>query len=465
MLLLVGAAAVLRLRRGPDGPETWKSSSPGAPRPADPLPVGSADRAGAGPFLDGRSSLPEGLDRFKAFRGRAERIRSSTAEELRQVILARGGLVALAQIRERLLKPTEGLESGVRKAILARLIPFVAAQDPSAGPAALSLSAELLQAAGLDNWARFQVLCGLGGVPSMYMTVGGLPDGPMVYAFLTGDRVDSQAGPYEASLGEALRSNPAILAMVTGVLASDPSFQSRAVASRLLGEWGGPEAGAAIARSVLSDGSDQVRGSGLEALARLKSPEFLALVQKVVLQDPSPGVHSTALANLPAAVPFDAPVRDFLIGCLTTGKPEGALPALAGAAFDYLSAGKAQELQPGLTAFFVHHASEAEVVEGFAERAVERGMTQFLPVFQALVSTLPADSDSREALDRSIRQLQEAPRYVALAKRIREESEAVRLLWVEVNRPGVPPSRREELVEKIGAMTVDLWKLQDELKD
>ncbi len=357
------------------------------------------------------------------------------------------------------------MEESVRKAFLARLIPFVAAQDPSAGSAALSMAAELLQVSGMDNWARFQVLCGLGGVPSMFMTAGGLPDGPMVYAFLAGHQGDYQFGSYEKSLGEALRSNPGILAMVTGVLASDPFLQSRAVAARVLGEWGGADAGSAISRSVLTDECDEVRASGLEALARLKSPEFLSIVQKLVLQGPSAEVLSAAVGNLPAAVSFDAPVRDFLIACLSTGKPEGALPALAGSVFDYLSAGKAQELQPGLTSFLIHHASEAEVVEVFSERAVAGGMTQFLPVFQALASTLPADSDSREVLERSIRQLQEAPRYVALAKRIREESEAVRLLWVEVNRPGTQPSRKEELVEKIGALTVALWKLQDELKE
>lgn len=398
---------------------------------------------------------PQG--RIRSSKELAVQLQNSLLQEVRNILKGRGGAAALAFIRERLSRPVQDYRTGIEQACLARLIAFVAVEDPPALPAAISLTTDLLANPATDPWVRVQVLAGAGGLSSMNLILACLRDGPVTYLYTFDAGGLSPKGPYDSSLGGGARLLPSVLT----ALRSDPSSNARQAAVRVLAELGPPSASEALAQALSSDPSGDVRSASLEGLARLKSPDLLAWVEKSALQDDAVEVRSAAFRVLPKTTPPDPAAGAFLSRCLATGLAEADVhPALVAAAFDH--AGRA--LQPDLSAFLIQHAGEEGVARVFAERAVAGEMTHFLPLFQTLTSSLPADSPARESLERASRQLLEAPRYAALARQIQEGSTAIRAMWDEFNRKGTAAPRRDEILAKISTMTFQLWEIEEALE-
>lgn len=402
-------------------------------------------------------------DSLQAFMNRATAIESSALAEVEEWIERQGGAAALAKLRERLLATPADRDALLRNIFLARLIPHVAVREPSALPAALALSRELLEARQTDDWIRFQVLAGLGGLPSRRLSAGGLPGQDLVFAFGLEDRADFRRGPFEDSLAEGLRADPSLQGILAATLSSDPSDLARAVAARVLAASGAASAEAALMRAVQTDEDGRVRAAGLSSLADLRSASLPSLVRQALLQDPATDVHHAALKLLPTSLPYDREIRDLLSGCLRTGTPDDALGELPGAVFEYMARNQAHDLHPELVSFLLRNSQQPGVMEVYAAQAVRLQMTQFLPVLQALSSTTPEGSVARELLDRTNRQLTEAPRYAAMAEQTRKTAASIRELWDEVNRPGTTEERKAEQIARISTLTFELWKVQAEL--
>ena len=207
-----------------------------------------------------------------------------------------------------------------------------------------------------------------------------------------------------------------------------------------------------------------MRASALTSIAPLHPPSLPDLISRALLQDDTTDVHLAALKILPETLPYDDSVRKLLSGCLLAGKPDDALAELSGAAFEILSKGKGQELRPELVSLLLRQGAAADVVEVFATQAVRLQMTEFLPVFQALASTVPEGSASREQLARASRQLMDAPRYAAMAEETRQKAAAIRELWGQVNRAGTTEEQKDAQIARIGTLTFELWKQQAELR-
>ena len=227
--------------------------------------------------------------------------------------------------------------------------------------------------------------------------------------------------------------------MILTALTQDPDVAVREASAWALSRSGATGSAQALANAVRSDEKPTVQAACLGGLAELRAPELPALAKEVVLREYSEISEEAALRVLARTAPQVPETAQFLADCLMGGKAPNALPVLAECALQVQGAAPGRALQEALSNFLLQKAaSDPEVVDAFVRGAVLRGMTQFLPLFSVLATSLPEGSDAREELALGARQLQDAPYYVALAGKIQESEGQIRRLWTEYSAPGRP---------------------------
>jgi len=467
-------AAVLVAAALAAGGVAWRrrtSPPPSAPPPRSAAPssrdFAAAERAAAPPLPvapSGSAAPTSAVERLKAFTAAVARAETNAALEVDAALRNGGGAAALALIRERVFRRDGGEAERLSRAFLARLIPHCARRDGSCASAALALARELLRSPDLDPDARLQAAAGLGGVRSSkgvaYAREGQAPR--FVFTPRTDDE-GGEPGPYDDSLAEAARADGAAAAELLRAFEGDPSPDVRRVAALGLPQGGTPGWEAALRAATLGDPDPALRGAAFEILARAGAAGLETLARDVVRRpEQTPEAQAAALGVIARAAAADPESRRFLVRCLETGAPPDARAALTRHSIELLAGFKDPELQGGLTTLLLRHAGEDEaLVDSFVEEVVARGWTAYQPLFRAIASSLAGDSEARRALEEGARKLDEAPRFVELAARARENEARVRALWSEIVAPGTSEARKAELREKIGALTRELWELQE----
>jgi hypothetical protein len=376
-----------------------------------------------------------------------------------------GGAAALRLIRDRVFRtPADDLER-VAQAYLTRMIAHCARKDPSSVPAALALSREILKSKAVDPGCRVQAAAGLGGLSSAELGAFVQEGKPPGFYFTLKASADGERGPFEDSLAEAARADVAAASDLLAVFERDEVSEVRRAAAMGLPAAGPPGWENVLRSATLADQDPVLRSAAFLTLTSSGVAGLDDLARRVVTaEDQTPESQTAAIGVLTRAAAADAGTRRFLADCLNAGTPADALPALVAGAFETLEKSRAAEFQPGLASLLLRRATTDEgLVEAFVEQAVARGMTQFQPLFLAMESSLPEGSASRLALVRGARQLEDAPRFAALARRMREDEGKIRALWSEINQEATPEVRRAALREEIGLLTRKLWEKQDEL--
>jgi hypothetical protein len=453
-----------RNRTGPD---------PGAPSLSS---LRSSSRPSSPDDTPGVSRTPEGLPRSGGSLGPREKTGRflQTAQDLRlrakmavELALQRGrGPAALQLIREEMSRKPATVEDRLRQAFLARLIAHVADRDPSGLSEALHLSGQILSNRSMDPWARLQVAAGLGGLSSANFGCASLPGGePLLNFILTPHLAGQPTTEFDASLVKEVRRDPSSCAAILTALTQDPDDEVRVVSAWALSRSGAPGSVQALAAAIRSDEKPAVQAACLGGLAELQAPELPALAKEVVLRERSDISEEAALRVLTRTAPQAPDTAQFLADCLMSGKAPDALPVLAECGLQVQAAAPGRALQEALSNFLLQRAaSDPEVVSPFVREAVSRGMTQFLPLFNVLATSLPEGSDAREELALGARQLQNAPYYVELAGRIQESEGEIRRLWTEYSAPGTTPDRGAALRAQIATLTFHLMELQGKLR-
>jgi hypothetical protein len=292
-------------------------------------------------------------------------------------------------------------------------------------------------------------------------------NGPVQFHFKTPQRPGPPNGAnYEASLAAAAREDRSASGAVLAAFSQDADPDVRAQAARALPRLDATGAAATLSTAARAEESPEVRKACLGALAELKFPELPALAKHLAIQDEIPDVQAEALRVLVQTAPKEAETGRFLTDCLLSGRPDGALQALTESAFRTYESAPTPSLQEGLSTFLLQHAtSDADLIEIFVDQAVSQGMVQFIPIFRAIETSLPADSTERDALGRGARQLEDAPRYVELAARIRESENNIQGLWDEIRRPETSVARDQELRRQIMTQMNQLSELKGALRD
>lgn len=390
------------------------------------------------------------------------RLRARTAVEA--ALRRGGGPAALELIRKEVSGKPTAVEERLRQAFLVRLIAHVAARDPSVSSEALSLSGQILSNRSGDPWARLQAAAGLGGVSSA--TCGGatLADGTNLINFLL-DPVGPPTNEFDASLVKELRGDPSTAGAILSALTQDPDFEVREASAWALARSGATGSAQALANAVRSEDNPTVQAACLGGLAEVRAPELPALAREVVLREYGEMSEEAALRALTRTAPQAPETAQFLADCLMGGKAPDALPVLAECALQVQGAAPGRALQEALTNFLLQRAaSDPEVVDAFVREVVPRGMTQFLPLFSVLATSLPEGSDAREALALGARQLQNAPYYVELSGKVQESEGQIRRLWTEYSAPGTSSDRGTELRAQIATLTFQLMEFQGKLR-
>jgi hypothetical protein len=394
----------------------------------------------------------------------ATRLRLRARMAVEAALRSGRGPAALELIRKEASGKPTAVEDRLRQAFLIRLIAHVAARDPSVSSEALSLSGQILSNRSGDPWARLQAAAGLGGVSSANCGGATLSDGTNLIYFLL-----EPAGPptneFDASLVKELRGDPSTAGAILSALTQDPDFDVREASAWALARSGATGSAQALANALRSDGNPTVQVACLGGLAELQAPELPALAREVVLREYSEMSERAALQALARTAPQAPETAQFLADCLMGGKAPDALPVLAQCALQVQAAAPGRALQEALSNFLLQRASsDPEVVDAFVREAVPRGMTQFLPLFSVLATSLPEGSDAREALALGVQQLQNAPYYVELAGKVQESEGQIRQLWTEYSAPGTSPDRGNALRAQIATLTFQLMEFQGKLR-
>ena len=396
----------------------------------------------------------------------AVRLRFRAKFDIDSALRRGNGAAALQLIRKELsVKPATD-EQRLRQAFLSRLIAHVAGSDPSVASEALTLSGRILSDRSMDPWARLQAAAGLGGVSSATFGGARFADGEfMLHFILTPDPGGRATIEYEASLVKELRGDSSTAGLILTALTQDPDDEIREVCAWALARSGATGSVQALVNGVRTEDTPSVQAACLGGLAELRSPELTALAKEVVLRELSQVSEDAALRALTRAAPQAPETARFLADCLMTGKAPDALPVLAQCALQVQAAAPDRALQEALSNFLLQRAaSDPEVVDPFVREAVSRGMTQFLPLFSVLATSLPEGSDAREQLALGAQQLQNAPYYVQLAGKMQESEGQIRQRWTEYSAAGTSPERRDALRAQIATLTFELMELQGKLR-
>jgi hypothetical protein len=427
-LVLLGALALRWRGRASAPPPRTRAravESPALELPGLSTPSAAAPRKAAAP-----SPMGEVLDSQR-----------SALRELLGVLDAKGARQALRFIREAALGKPASPEAALRLAYLTRLIPFVAESDGAATPEALALSLELLTAAP-DPWVRAQAAAGLGGLSSA--NVVPVKGARTTYVFFIKPPDPIREGPFFASLREAARRDASAGGALSGSFAGEKDPLARSARALALGELAPPGGVDTLRSALLSDGDARVRRAALAAMESAGAPDLAELARGAVRRDEDAGLREDALGALARKFAAEPATAEFFADCLARREPSDALPALVRGSLASLEAAPSPALRDGLGRLLLEKGSDPDVADAFAREAVERGQPAFLPLLRTMEASLPAV------------RLEDAPRYAAIAKRVKDVEAAARALREEAARSSTSDARREDIQSRLNALFSEL---------
>src|SRR5579862_7415329 len=172
--------------------------------------------------------------------------------EIKGLLKAKGGAAALEDIRKTLSIADPEPSVRLKGVFMARLIPWIAAEDPTAQATARDLSRSLL--ASKDEWVRFQVLGGLGGFSSTRPAMASENNGTEFRFWFNVDKATDELLPtepeYRKGSPKVLEDDPSFRALIGSALSSDSSAYVRAAAAAALGQGPSPESEQLLAAAL-----------------------------------------------------------------------------------------------------------------------------------------------------------------------------------------------------------------------
>jgi hypothetical protein len=468
-LLLAAFLIGIAIRRAgradaPAGPPP----APGRAAPAGEVPAPpplakprEAATPPAEPSGDAKAGGAERRLRDFVVKGRAAE--SAAFAEVQSLLRAKGARAALEHVRGVLAVSADADETDLRPAFLARLIPFIAASDSGTAEAALLAEKELLRSPRVSPWVRFQLLAGLGGAPSTDLIASADEDGSdFSFSFRMRAARHPTPGPmikaYEESLVGAASVDPDVGLLLASLL-GEQSRQVRQAAAAAMGALPVQASPDALSKVVSGDPDARVREEAARALAKLRSPDTAPLLERLLAEDPSPYVKSAALRARAQIGEYDEDAARFMRSASALAT-ERERPAFADAAFEYLKRDpRARDLQPVLVGMLAAFGQERSFTQACLAKALDQGLTEFLPVFRSLQETVPDDGLRRDLAD-GIRKLEAYPEYAASLDKIRASEDQVNALWTELRAPATSPDRRKELAGSIGSLMGEIYRLK-----
>lgn len=441
-LLLLGALALRWRARASSPPPRTRARA--VERPAPELP--GLSTPSAGPAAPRKVAAPSPM-------GEVFDSQRSALRELLGVLDAKGARDALRFIREAALGKPATPEEALRLAYLTRLIPFVAESDAASTPEALALSRELLTAAP-DPWVRAQAAAGLGGLSSA--TVVSVKGARTTYVFFIKPPDPTKEGPFFASLREAARRDASAGGALSGSFAEEKDPLARSARALALGELAPPGGVDTLRSALLSDGDARVRRAALAGMESAGAADLAELARGAVRRDEDAGLRGDALGALARRFAAEPATAEFFADCLARREPGDAMPALVRGSLASLEAAPSPALRDGLSRLLLEKGSDPDVADAFAREAVERGQPAFLPLLRTMEASLPAGSPARETLSEAARRLEDAPRYAAIAKRVKDVEAQARALREEAARSGTSDARREDIHSRLNALFSEL---------